>query len=122
MNLRNVTSTRPRKAITTPAVTRIDQPTAQPWCTWDHVKAAGLVSRATKVAARISVRHWSRSCWRSCWRASAGAVPSTLLTDFSVVATLLTYDAHSGSFVGRFGRRRGLERTRHSDSHSDCHW
>ena len=54
-------STKPRKAITIPRVATSDQSVLQPlyWCS--QTKSAGLVRTATKVAARVSRRHWSAS-------------------------------------------------------------
>src|SRR5437016_1819934 len=56
MNQRNTMSTNPRKAITSANVSSSAHGTESPVWTCSHTNAAGLVRRATIVAARVSLR------------------------------------------------------------------
>ncbi len=74
-------SAKPRKTTTTPTVASSDTHQFQPFCCVNQTKSAGLVSTATIVAARVSVRQpRASSCevspWGSAVRGSAVAIRS----------------------------------------------
>jgi hypothetical protein len=54
-------SVTPRATMTTPSAPRIDHSQLQPVYSWKYSASAGLVSRKTAVAARVSRRQWSAS-------------------------------------------------------------
>ena len=61
ISLRKSRSAKPRNTITAPTVAASDHSVLQPLYSLNQTKSAGLVSTATRVAARVRRRHWSAS-------------------------------------------------------------
>src|SRR3954454_6278236 len=96
------TSMKPRNATTKTIVPTSAQSRGQSCCTWKNAKVTGLVSTATKVAARVRRRH-SR-CSASC--SASRLRPYRCLSPVDMVIRVLRRNLLSGSRDGRSERAR----------------